>query len=217
MWLPSWGVAYLPPVRRLRQSAGASDRCWLLIERVISSLTSASFLNKVPLDIPCRGTCYSLSSRTSRQPRTHGIWSALKDPPFPSKQVTINLYNCLESPGYGHHSMSVQVVAAGKGKINVLCCLISFQKQLKYFDPFLSFFHTDITPVLEDPRRGRQGHFILHSQYRCCWWPGDARNRGISNHGTGLFCLEYYDFCIRRFNTLAMGDVTVFCVCIYSN
>ena len=32
---------------------------------------------------------------------------------------------------------------------------------------------------------------ILHSQYHCCWWPGNARSQGISNHGIDLFLPEF--------------------------
>ena len=30
-----------------------------------------------------------------------------------------------------------------------------------------------------------------HCQYRGCWWPGDARNQGISSHGIDHVCLQY--------------------------
>ena len=36
--------------------------------------------------------------------------------------------------------------------------------------------------------------FILHSQYHGCWWPGDARSQGISNHDIDLFLSEYSSF-----------------------
>ena len=32
--------------------------------------------------------------------------------------------------------------------------------------------------------------FILYSQYHGCWWPGDARNHGISSHSIDLVLLE---------------------------
>ena len=28
--------------------------------------------------------------------------------------------------------------------------------------------------------------FIMYIHYHCCWWPGDARSQGISNHGIDL-------------------------------
>ena len=32
---------------------------------------------------------------------------------------------------------------------------------------------------------------ILHWQYHCCWWLGDARSQGISNYGIALFAANY--------------------------
>ena len=32
----------------------------------------------------------------------------------------------------------------------------------------------------------------LHSQYHSCWWPGEARYRGINRHDIDIACLEYF-------------------------
>ena len=32
----------------------------------------------------------------------------------------------------------------------------------------------------------------LYWQFNSCWYPGDARNQGISSHGIILFCQEWY-------------------------
>ena len=46
----------------------------------------------------------------------------------------------------------------------------------------MSFLHIDLTQVVEILPQVRQGLPILHNQYHGCWWPGDARSQGISNH-----------------------------------
>ena len=33
--------------------------------------------------------------------------------------------------------------------------------------------------------------FIVHRQYHGSWWPGEARNQGISNHGIDQILTEY--------------------------
>ena len=39
--------------------------------------------------------------------------------------------------------------------------------------------------------------FVLLSQYRGCWWPGDARSQGISSHGIDLVLSEYFSLSTR--------------------
>ena len=36
-----------------------------------------------------------------------------------------------------------------------------------------------------------KGLFTLQGQYHGCWWPGDGRSQGISNHGSDPVILEY--------------------------
>ena len=49
--------------------------------------------------------------------------------------------------------------------------------------------------ILED-----QGLFILHTQYHCCWCPGDTRSQGISSHGIDLAIPEYSRLSTRGVN-----------------
>ena len=41
-----------------------------------------------------------------------------------------------------------------------------------------------------------------NSQYHGCWWPGDIRSQGISNHGIDLFNMEYSSFNTTMFSKL---------------
>ena len=81
-------------------------------------------------------------------------------------------------------SMSLALAAT------VICWLYP---TLNKFHLILSLSHQNelikilkITRVVQIlPRDKRQG--VLHSQYQCCWWPGDRRNQGINiSHGTDL-------------------------------
>ena len=47
---------------------------------------------------------------------------------------------------------------------------------------FMSFFHIDVTEVVEIFRHVRHELLILHSQYHGCWFPGDAGSQGIRTH-----------------------------------
>ena len=41
--------------------------------------------------------------------------------------------------------------------------------------------------------------FIPHNQYHGCWWPGNIRSQGISNHGI--------DKVIKQYSWLSKGGV----------
>ena len=51
-----------------------------------------------------------------------------------------------------------------------------------------------LNPFLEEDKNA----YILESQYRGCWWLGDARNHGISKNGTKLDLLGYSGFITRK-------------------
>ena len=59
-------------------------------------------------------------------------------------------------------------------------CLI-FQKKHTYL---FTFLHTDWCDTSSWNPSSCITH--LHSQYHGCWWPGDARIQGISNHDIDL-------------------------------
>ena len=48
---------------------------------------------------------------------------------------------------------------------------------------FLSFLYTDMTQVVETFLMENNDLHILHSQYRGCWWLGNAKSQNISDHG----------------------------------
>ena len=50
---------------------------------------------------------------------------------------------------------------------------------------FMSFLHNNKTQVVEIPPQDKDLP-TLHDQYHGCWWPGDARSQGISNHDFDL-------------------------------
>ena len=54
----------------------------------------------------------------------------------------------------------------------------------------LSFLKIEKTEVDEIHRHEYNDLFILQSQYGDCWWPGDARSQGISNHGVDQVVLQ---------------------------
>ena len=68
-----------------------------------------------------------------------------------------------------------------KVDVNPLCAKFP-RGNINIYLHFMSLLHIDMTKVVEILAHARQGPAILHSQYHCCWWPGDARSHSISNH-----------------------------------
>ena len=65
-----------------------------------------------------------------------------------------------------------------------------FRGNINIYLHFVSLLHIDMTQVLKILPQGSsktyQDLHILHSQYYCCWCPGDVRSRGISSHDIDL-------------------------------
>ena len=62
---------------------------------------------------------------------------------------------------------------------------------------------------LKSPIMDVKEPFILHSQCRSCWWLGDARSQGISNHGIDLLIPGYSSFSIRKVTHWGLNKITV--------
>ena len=67
----------------------------------------------------------------------------------------------------------------------------------RHFFSFCMIFFTARTCRQKALSDGKQEYFIQHCQYHGCWWPGDAKSRGISSHGSDPFRLQYSSLTIR--------------------
>ena len=47
-----------------------------------------------------------------------------------------------------------------------------------------------------------KNNWIFQIQYLCCWWPGDTRSQGISNHSIDLVVLDNSKFGTRRLKNM---------------
>ena len=69
------------------------------------------------------------------------------------------------------------------------------QKCLFYYFSSLRWHRLLKSFLMED-----EDLFMLHNQYHCCWWPGDARSQVINSHGIDLVLPEYSCLSIRWVN-----------------
>ena len=79
---------------------------------------------------------------------------------------------------------------------NILCAVFFFKENINIYLHFMSLIHIDITQVVENLPRVRQGPiYSTKSIYHGCWWPGDARSQFISNHD--IYCMCWTGLIIR--------------------
>ena len=82
-------------------------------------------------------------------------------------------------------------------------CLVEFiLEMMKIYLYFVIFLNAVITNAVKIflSWKTRIQIFILYSQYRGCWLPGDARIQDISSHDIDLVLREYSLFSTRRVN-----------------
>ena len=66
----------------------------------------------------------------------------------------------------------------------------------------IQYLYTDTVQIVDFFLRGRQGTDFPQSQCFGCWWPADAWDQGISNHGIDEVIQEYHKCvsCIMMIN-----------------
>ena len=123
-------------------------------------------------------------------------WSRLGDKPLFEPMLTVSPTHTCGNRAIGGNDLNMCHAGFSWGSIKIYLHFLSFLNKMVHV---AKIFH---------PKDNDQ--FILHSQYRSCWCPGDARSHGNSSHYIDIVTWEYSGFSTKNIN---MSRIKRSCSC----